>query len=125
MQIHDDGKRLGRPPVAPAPGSFAESFQHANQSGDTQTLLDHSVYAVDNGDTAIPLLYLTDRHSGTRFLVDSGVTVSIFPASLQDQKTRPQTTPSSSKYPFLSVFVRNYNDQSGYTEFTLKLRFLD
>ena len=81
------------PPVAPAPGSFSESFQHTNQSGDTQTLLDHSVYAVDNGDTAIPLLYLTDRHSGTRFLVDSGATVSIFPASLQDQKTRPQTTP--------------------------------
>ena len=93
MQVHDDGKRLGRPPVAPAPGSFSESFQHTNQSGDTQTLLDHSVYAVDNGDTAIPLLYLTDRHSGTRFLVDSGATVSIFPASLQDQKTRPQTTP--------------------------------
>ena len=55
-------------------------------------LLDHSVYVVDNGDKAIPLLYLTDRHSGTHFLVDCGATVSIFPASLQDQKTRTQTT---------------------------------
>ena len=93
MQIRDNGKRLGRAPVAPAPGSFSESSQHITISRDSQTLLDHSVYVVNNGDTAFPLLYLTDKHSGTRYLVDCGATVSIFPASLQDQNTRAQTSP--------------------------------
>ena len=93
MQIRDNGKRLGRAPVAPAPGSFSESSQHITISRDSQTLLDHSVYVVDNGDTAFPLLYLTDKHSGTRYLVDCGATVSIFPASLQDQNTLAQTSP--------------------------------
>ena len=90
MQIRDDGKRLGRSPVAPAAGSFTMSSQHINQR---QTLSDVPVYAVNQGDTAVPLLCLTNRHSGTRFLVDYGATVSIFPASNQDQKTRPQTAP--------------------------------
>ena len=93
MQVHDDGKRLGQPPVARAPGSFLKSSHHITLSNDDRTLVDHSIYAVDKGDMAIPLLYLTDRHSGTRFLVDCGATVSIFPASLQDQMTRPQTSP--------------------------------
>ena len=47
---------------------------------------------VDNWDKDISLLYLADRHSGIHFLVDCGITISIFPASLQDQKTRTQPT---------------------------------
>ena len=93
MQVHDDGKRLGRTPVALAPSNFLKSSHHITLSNDDQTLVDHSIYAVDKGDTAIPLLYLTVRHSGMRFLVDCGATVSIFPKSLQDQMNRPQTSP--------------------------------
>ena len=93
MQVHDDGKRLGQSPVAPATGSFSMSYQHSNQPSDRHTPLDHSIYVADKGDTAIPLLYLTDKHSGIRFLADYGATVSIFPASPQNRKTRPQTAP--------------------------------
>ena len=51
MQVRDEGKRLGRSPVAPATGSFSMSYQHSNQPSDRHTPLDHSIYV---GDTAIP-----------------------------------------------------------------------
>ena len=47
---------------------------------------------VDNRDKAIPRLYLTDRHSGTLFLVNCGATVRILLVSLQNQKIQTQTT---------------------------------
>ena len=42
------------------------------------------------GNTSSRLLYLTDRHSEHRFLIDTGAEVSVFPASRQDKRSHKE-----------------------------------
>jgi len=57
------GKRSGHPTVA----AVADGHQQKN-----------------------PLLFIWDRHSGRRFLVDTGAEISVLPASIRDKHSGPQ-----------------------------------
>lgn len=56
-------------------------------------MLRGSVYALaDAAKHAVPLLFVSDRNSGRKFLVDGGSTTSAFPATRQDQG-QPRSAP--------------------------------
>ena len=66
------------------------------------------------GQNQTRLLYVWDRHSGQRFLVDTGAEVSVFPASNKDQHSQSLET---------KLTAANGSDISTYGKRTIPLHF--
>ena len=87
MQVHDDGKRTRPAASSSAPGSFFKELAPH-----------HLIQQRPNAGRPLHLCgrqgrYVYPPPLPHRWLVDCDATVSFFPASLQDQMTRPQTSP--------------------------------